>query len=332
MSYKTCGYGILGVGMYVPDKILSNADLEKMVETSDEWIISRTGIKERRIAAPNQATSDLATEAARRALENAGVKAEELDLIICATVTPDTTAPNTACLIQAKLGIGGRCPAFDLSAACTGFVYGLSVATAFMRAGVYKKALVIGAETLSRVVDYKDRNTCVLFGDAAGAAIVGPTGPDRGLMGEWLSADGKMADQIVIYDSGSRIRTPEEKALHGSNIQMKGGDVFKFATRILGTAIQEALKSTGQPISVSDIKMLFPHQANLRIIESAAKRLDIPLEKVYVNIQKYGNSSAATIPVCLAEASAEDKLKPGDVIALVSFGGGLTYGASIWRW
>ncbi len=332
MTVKTCGYGILGVGMYVPDKILTNADFEKMVETSDEWIISRTGIKERRMVAPDQATSDMATIAARRALEHAGMRADQIDLIICCTCTPDTTVPNTACIVQSNLGIPGRCPAFDLSAACTGFVYGLSVAVALLRAGTYKTALVIGADTLTRIVDYKDRNTCILFGDAAGAAILGATGPSRGLMGEWLSADGTLATHIIIYDSGTRVRTPVEKEKTGSHIQMKGGDVFKFATRILGKAIESALEATGQNLTVKDLRWIFPHQANLRIIESAAKRLDIPMEKVYVNIERYGNTSSATIPVALTEAVHAGKLHPGELIGMVSFGGGLTYGASIWSW
>lgn len=328
----TCEFGILGTGMCVPDRIMTNHDLEKIVETSDEWIASRTGIRERRVVADGQATSDLATEACRRALERSGIRADQIELIICATVTPDTLTPSTACMIQRNLGIAGRCPAFDISAACTGFVYGLSIATSFMRAGVYKYALVIGAECLTRVLDYSDRNTCVLFGDGAGAAVVGPTGPDRGLIGQWLGADGSMWDHIMIHDHGTHIRTEAEKAENPSSVQMKGLDVFKFATRIIGPALEGALKDRGANLAISDLDMIFPHQANLRIIESAAKKLDIPMEKVYVNIQRYGNTSAATIPISLAEAETEGRLKRGDLIAMVSFGAGMTCGASVWRW
>ncbi len=318
--------------MHVPERILSNADLEKMVETSDDWIITRTGIKERRILADNEATSDLATEASRKAIADAGISPEDIDLIICCTCTPDQTVPNTACVVQANLGIAGRCPAFDLNAACTGFVYGLSVATAMQCTGIYKHALVIGAESLSRIMDYTDRNTCVLFGDGAGAVVLGPTGPDRGLMGQFLSADGSLQDLLVVRFSGTKLYTAEEKALGLTPLQMKGSDVFKFATRALGRVLKEAVESVGDGLTMADLDLLFPHQANLRIIEAAAKRLDIPMEKVYVNIQRYGNTSAAAIPMALAEASAEGRLKPGSMLGLVSFGGGLTCGASIWSW
>lgn len=332
MTWKSCGYGILGVGKFLPETVVTNADFEKTLDTSDEWIASRTGIRERRVLEKDKATSDMAIIAAERALEDAGVAAEELDLIIGATFSPDVMVPPMACLVQKRLGIGGQCAAFDLSAACTGFTYALSVATAFMRAGVYKKALVIGADTVTRSVDFSDRNTAVLFGDAAGAAVIGETGTERGLLGESLGADGSLDKLIVVHDSGSKIRTEEEIAEHGSKVQMMGRDVFKFASKTLGATTRKALEAADQGMTVDDIDLLVPHQANARIIEAAAKLAKIPMEKVFVNIHKYGNTSAATIPVALTEAVEEGRLKQGDVVAMVSFGGGMTYGASIWVW
>lgn len=332
MTIKTHEFGILGVGMFAPVDRMTNADLEKMVDTNDDWIVSRTGIKERRVVAKDQATSDMAVAAARRALEAAEVKPEEIELIICCTFSPDVTVPCTACLVQERLGIAGRCPAFDLNAACTGFTYGLSVATAFMRAGVYKKALVIGADSVTRSLDYRDRGTCVLFGDGAGAAVVGYTGPGRGFVSDYLSADGSLADTLVIHDSGSKIRSEGEKEQQPFGVYMNGSEIFKFATRALGNATQAALEAAGQGLKIDDLDILFPHQANLRIIESATKRIGFPMEKVFVNIQKYGNTSAASIPIALSEAVQEGRLKRGDLIGLVAFGGGLTYGSSIWVW
>lgn len=332
MALKTCGYGILGVGMYAPPGIVTNADLERMVDTSDEWIRSRTGIRERRKLGADEATSDMAVRAARLALQDAGMEARQIDLIICCTFSPDTAVPCAACIVQDKLGIPGHCPAFDLNIACTGFTYGLSTATAFMRAGVYKTALVIGADTVTRYLDYTQRETCILFGDGAGAAVVGPTGEGRGLVSEFLGADGGAADILVLRDCGSRIRTPEEKALSPSPIQMQGNEVFKFAVRGLARAAQGALEAAGQNLSVDDISLMIPHQANLRIIEAAAKHFGLPMEKMFVNLQKYGNTSAASIPMALAEAVQEGRLKRGDVLALVSFGGGMSYGSNIWVW
>lgn len=227
--------------------------------------------------------------------------------------------------------MSGRCAAFDLNAACTGFTYGLSVATAFMRAGVYKKALVIGADAVTRSLDYNDRSTAILFGDGAGAAVVGPTGPERGLLGEHLGADGSMWPFLVVHDSGSRIRTEEQKQTQ-PRVQMAGGDVFKFASKTLKTATEKALAASGQDLTFDHIDLLIPHQANLRIIEAAAKLARIPMEKVFVNIQKYGNTSAASVPMALCEAVEEGRLRPGDVVALVAFGGGMTYGANVWVW
>lgn len=332
MAPKTHGYGILGVGMYAPEARLTNADLEKMVDTTDEWITSRTGIKERRVVAKDEATSHMAVRAARKALERAGVTPEQIDIIICGTFSPDVLVPCCACMVQEQLGIADKCPAFDLNAACTGFTYGLSVAMAFLRSGVYKTALVIGADSVTRFMDYRDRGTCVLFGDGAGAAVVGATGPERGLVGEFLGADGSLGETLIIHDTGSKHRTEEEKAASPFRVYMNGTEVFKFATRALGKATLAALESAGQGLTINDLDLLFPHQANLRIIEAAAKRVGLPMEKVYVNIQKYGNTSAASIPMALAEAEAEGRLKRGDLIGLVAFGGGLTYGSSIWVW
>ncbi len=332
MGLKTCGYGILGVGMYAPPTRVTNDDMEKLVDTSDEWIRSRTGIQERRKLDESEATSDMAVRAARKALENAGMEANEIDLIICCTFSPDQACPSAACEVQNKLGIPGHCPAFDLNIACTGFTYGMSTATAFMRAGVYKTALVIGADTVTRYLDYTQRETCILFGDGAGAAVVGPTGEDRGLMGEFLGADGGAAGILMIHDSGSRRRTEEERKAWPSSFYMQGNDVFKFAVRGLAKAAQGALEAAGQGLTAADIDLMIPHQANLRIIEAAAKHFGLPMEKMFVNLQKYGNTSAASIPMALAEAVEEGRLKRGDVLALVSFGGGMSYGANIWVW
>jgi 3-oxoacyl-[acyl-carrier-protein] synthase III len=332
MAFKTCGFGILGVGMYAPPEVITNADLERMVDTSDEWIRSRTGIVERRRLGLDEATSDMAVRAARRALDDAGMDAREIDLIICCTFGPDTPVPCAACYVQDKLGIAGHCPAFDLNIACTGFTYGLSVATAFMRAGVYKTALVIGADAVTRYLDYTQRETCILFGDGAGAAVVGPTGEDRGLMGEFLGADGGAGDMLVLRDCGTRIRTAEEKAKDPSPIVMRGNDVFKFAVKGVTRATHGALEAAGQGLTPRDIDLMIPHQANLRIIEAAAKHFGLPMEKMFVNLQKYGNTSAASIPMALAEAVQEGRLKRGDILALVSFGGGMSYGAGIWVW
>jgi len=332
MGLKTCGFGILGVGMYAPPGRITNSDLEKMVETSDEWIVSRTGIRERRKLDDSEATSDMAVRAARRALDDARMTADQIDLIICCTFSPDQACPCAACEVQNKLGIPGHCPAFDLNIACTGFTYGLSTATAFMRAGVYRTALVIGADTVTRYIDYTQRETCILFGDGAGAAVVGPTGDDRGLMGESLGADGGAGDILMLRDSGSRLRSAEEKAASPSPIYMQGNDVFKFAVRGLAKAAQGALDASGQGLTAADIDLMIPHQANLRIIEAAARHFGLPMEKMFVNLQKYGNTSAASIPMALAEAVEEDRLKRGDVLALVSFGGGMSYGSNIWVW
>lgn len=330
MTAKLCNAGILGTGFYVPEKIMTNADLEKIVETSDEWIVERTGIKERRIAEGNQPMSDLALRAAKAALADAGVAAEDLDLIIVATLTSDRIIPSTACMIQNLLG-AKHAAAFDLSAACSGFAYAASVAAQFIETGAYKKALVIGAETLSKYINWEDRNTCVLFGDGAGAAVLGQVEEGYGILSFDLGSDGSGGDAIQIPSSGSLMPVSKESIDQKLNlIHMNGRDVFKFAVKAMGKTVKNSLAKIDMP--QEKIDWLVPHQANIRIIESAAKRLSMPMDKVIVNIHKYGNMSAACIPIALAEAAAAKRFKKGDIIALSGFGAGLTWASCIIRW
>jgi len=322
--------GIIGTGKYVPEKILTNSDLEKMVDTNDEWIVSRTGIKERHIAAPDQATSDLAYEAAIKALESAGMTGSDLDLIIVATITPDSSFPSTACILQDKLGAKGAA-AFDLSAACSGFVYGLATATSFIQSGMYNNALVIGADCLSRITDYTDRNTCVLFGDGAGAVVVGEVPEGRGFKAFDLGAEGAGGSLLNIEGGGSRLPASAETIENKKHyIYMNGREVFKFAVRVMGTATIEVLRKAG--MDRTDVDLFVPHQANVRIIQSAMQRLELPEEKVVVNVDKYANTSAASIPLALVEAAEEGRMKAGDTVLMVGFGGGLTWGASVLVW
>ena len=330
MTAKLCNAGILGTGFYVPEKIMTNADLEKIVETSDEWIVERTGIKERRIAEDNQPMSDLALRAAKDALADADVAAEDLDLIIVATLTSDRIIPSTACMIQNLLG-AKHAAAFDLSAACSGFAYAASVAAQFIETGAYKKALVIGAETLSKYINWEDRNTCVLFGDGAGAAVLGQVEEGYGILSFDLGSDGSGGDAIQIPSSGSFMPVSKESIDQKLNlIHMNGRDVFKFAVKAMGKTVKNSLAKIDMP--QEKIDWLVPHQANIRIIESAAKRLSMPMDKVIVNIHKYGNMSAACIPIALAEAAAAKRFKKGDIIALSGFGAGLTWASCIIRW
>lgn len=330
MTAKLCNAGILGTGFYVPEKIMTNADLEKIVETSDEWIVERTGIKERRIAEDNQPMSDLALRAAKAALADAGVAAEDLDLIIVATLTSDRIIPSTACMIQNLLG-AKHAAAFDLSAACSGFAYAASVAAQFIETGAYKKALVIGAETLSKYINWEDRNTCVLFGDGAGAAVLGQVEEGYGILSFDLGSDGSGGDAIQIPSSGNLMPVSKESIDQKLNlIHMNGRDVFKFAVKAMGKTVKNSLAKIDMP--QEKIDWLVPHQANIRIIESAAKRLSMPMDKVIVNIHKYGNMSAACIPIALAEAAAAKRFKKGDIIALSGFGAGLTWASCIIRW
>ena len=322
--------GILGTGSAVPEKVLTNFDLEQMVETSDEWIKARTGILERRIAKPGEAASDLSVKAAELALSRAQVEPKEIDAVIVATFTQDTLCPSTACFVQHRLGMNSAF-AFDLNAACTGFIYGLSTARAYIRTGLIKKALVIGVDMLSKVTDYEDRTTCVLFGDAAGAAVVGEVPDNQGIIAEYLDADGKYADLIIVPGGGSRLPASEETVKQRQHyVKMKGNEVFKVAVRIMADAVFEALRRCDkQP---EDLSLVIPHQANVRIIEASARRLGLDMDRFYMNIDRYGNTSAASVPVALDEALSNGRIKKGDLIALVAFGGGFTWGATIIKW
>lgn len=322
--------GILGTGAHLPEKVLTNFDLEKMVDTSDEWIVSRTGIRERRIAADNVASSDLAVEAGRKALEAAGIAPDQLDLIIVATVTPDMMFPATACLVQDRLG-ASKAATFDLSAACTGFLYGITTAAQFIANGIYRYALVIGVDCLSKIINWEDRNTCVLFGDGAGAVVLGPVEEGYGFLSFDLGADGSGGNLLLQPAGGSRIPASMEsveKKLH--TISMTGGEVFKFAVRVMGNAAEEALKKAG--MTKDDIDFLVPHQANIRIIDAAVRRFGLSEDKVIVNLDRYGNMSSASIPVALDEAVREGRIREGDTLVLVGFGGGLTWGAAVLKW
>lgn len=322
--------GILGTGACLPEKVMTNFDLEKLVDTSNEWIVERTGIRERRIADPETATSDMCLKAARAALKDAGVKAEELDLIIVATATPDYMFPSTACIVQDKLG-AAHAGAFDLAAGCSGFVYGFSVASQMIASGLYQKVLVIGAETLSRIMDWTDRNTCVLFGDGAGAAVVGRVEDGYGVLALELGSKGSGAMELYQPAGGSRRpATHETVDGHGHFIHMNGKEVFKFAASIMPATCKRVLAKAG--LTIGDVDMLFPHQANQRIIDNAVKHLKIDPAKVWVNIDKYGNTSAACIPICLTEAQREGRLHKGDNVLVVAFGTGLTWGSMLLKW
>jgi len=322
--------GIIGVGGYVPERVVDNFEMEKIVDTTDEWITSRTGIRQRRIASDSQATSDLAVEAAREALDSAGIKAEELDLIIVATLTPDSNMPSTACIVQDKIG-ATRAAAFDLGAACSGFVYGLVTGAQFIQTGAYKKILVIGAETMSRVLDWKDRSTCVLFGDGAGAAVIAEVGEDEGIASFELGSDGSGAEFLIIPAGGSRMPATCEVVQERLNcLKMSGPEVFKFAVRVMADSAKRVVESAG--LQMSDIDVMIPHQANTRIIESSSKRLAISEEKMFVNLDKYGNMSGASIPFALYEAHRSGKIKKGDNVLMVGFGAGLTWGAAVLKW
>jgi len=330
MTMEKNSAGILGTGFYVPEKILSNFDLEKMVDTNDAWIIERTGIKERRIAEKDVPMSELAFHAAQMALDDAGVLAGDLDLIIVATLTSDRIIPSTACILQDRLG-AKHAAAFDLVAACSGFVYASSIATQFIENDVYKKILVIGAETLSKYIDWEDRNTCILFGDGAGAAVFGKVDDGYGVLSFDLGSDGSGGDALDIPSSGSLYPVTEETIAKKMNcIHMKGKEVFKFAVKAMGATMLCSLEKAG--LKKEEIDCLVPHQANIRIIQSAAKRLDLPMEKVVVNIHKYGNVSAASIPIALAEAARAKRFKKGDIVALSGFGAGLTWASCIMKW
>jgi len=327
---KNNAAGILGTGAYLPEKILTNQDLEKMVETSDDWIVSRTGIRERRISGEGEASSDLAYFAAKKALESAGILAEQIDLIIVATITPDTSFPSTANVLQDRLG-AKRAASFDLAAACSGFLYGVATASQFIENGLYRYALVVGVECLSKIVDWSDRNTCVLFGDGAGAAVLGPVKLGSGFLSFELGSDGSGGELLKLPAGGSRLPASAETIANKQHfLYMSGSDVFKFAVRVMGSSAEAAIEKAG--LTKDDIDFLVPHQANIRIIDSAVKRLGLTKDKVVVNLDRYGNMSAASIPVALDEAVRNGKINDGDHLVLVGFGGGLTWGAAVLKW
>jgi len=322
--------GILGLGCHVPERVLTNSDLERMVETSDEWIVSRTGISERRIAAPTEATSDLAVQAARRAMADAGLSGEDLDLIIVATITGDYPFPATANLVQHALG-ARRAGAFDLSAGCAGFIYGLAVAAQFIEAGLYQRVLVVGAEIISRFVDWKDRSTCVLFGDGAGAAVLGPVADGEGFLSFDLGSDGGGAEMLLVDSGGSRNPTSAETvAGDRHSIRMVGSEVYKFAVRVIDESTRRSLDRAG--LTVDDIDCFVAHQANIRIIDAATKRLRLDESRVFNNVHRYGNTSAASIPLALEDARSQGRLRAGDTVALVGFGAGLSWASCILNW
>jgi 3-oxoacyl-[acyl-carrier-protein] synthase-3 len=321
---------IVGTGSFTPARVLTNQDLEQIVDTSDEWITSRTGIKERRISDPKTPSSGLATEAANRALEAAGIRGADLDQIIVGTVTGDRTFPSTACIIQDRIG-ASNAHAFDVSAACAGFLYGLSVGRSAIVSGVAETVLVIGVETLSRIVNWTDRNTCVLFGDAAGAVVLRPSEKAGGILATRLHSDGSLV-HLLEMPAGGSLQPPShetvEKRLH--TIHMRGNDVFKYAVRAMESVALEALEMAGR--KPEDLSLLIPHQANYRIIDATARRLGLPMEKVFVNLDRYGNTSAASIPLALDEAYRSGRIRPGDLVEMVTFGGGFTWAAAVVQW
>ncbi|MCF3652001.1 beta-ketoacyl-ACP synthase III [Synoicihabitans lomoniglobus] len=324
-------FAILGTGSYAPERVMTNDDIATVVETSDEWIVTRTGIKERRIAAEGEMTSDMATAAARAALADAGLAPTDIDLVIVATLTPDMPMPATACIVQAKLGVAPHAACFDVNAACSGFIYGFDTAWAMLQSGRYRHALVIGAEKLSSVLDWSDRTTCVLFGDAAGAVVMGPapTGSTAEIIGARLYSEGGNTELLCIPGGGSNhpAPAPGDPPRH---IQMKGREVFKFAVREMDDAARDILEQHG--VEADEVSCVIPHQANLRIIDSIAQYLEIPVDRFYINLDRYGNTSAASIPLAIDEARRVGRVKPGDLTLLVAFGAGLTYGSALVRW
>jgi 3-oxoacyl-[acyl-carrier-protein] synthase-3 len=318
---------IAGTGSYLPEKVLTNADLEKMVDTNDEWIVSRSGIRERHIAADGETTGDLAFHAATRALEAAGMRGEDIELVVLGTTTPDIIFPSTACLLQHRIGANG-CPAFDVNAACSGFVYALSVADQFIRSGMVKNALVVGAETLSRMIDWNDRGTCVLFGDGAGAVVL-KADAEAGIISTHLHADGGKKE-LLYNPKGVSVGFDTSLPNAGVKVLMAGSDVFKYAVKALDSVVEETLAANG--LDKHAIDWLIPHQANLRIIEATAKRLDMPMERVIVTVDRTGNTSAGSVPLALDEAVRSGKVQRGQLLLLEAFGGGFTWGSALIRY
>jgi 3-oxoacyl-[acyl-carrier-protein] synthase-3 len=330
MSSQIRNAGIIGIGSFAPPRILTNSDLEKIVDTTNEWIVTRTGIHERHIVDPGVAASDLGFEAAMRALDSSGVPAEKIDLVICATVTGDMIFPSTSCLIQDRIG-AVNAGAFDLQAGCSGWVYALSTASQYVKSGVYDHVLVVGVDILTSITDWTDRSTCVLFGDGSGAAVVGPVGDCDGVLATHLGSNGAGAELLKIEAGGSKLRTSEDTVKNRQHyIKMEGREVYKFAVKIMGEASIQALERCG--LTPEDVDLFVPHQANIRIIDAAAHRLKLPPEKVFINGDKYGNTSAGSIPIALDEAYRAGRIKPGDVIVTVGFGAGLTYAAAVIKW
>jgi len=321
---------IVGTGSYIPEKILTNAYFQKIVDTTDEWIISRTGIKERHVVDENEATSDLAVRAAQNALAAANLAPEDLDVIVIGTVTPDHVFPSTACYVQCKLG-ARQIPAFDVSAACSGFLYALNTGYQYISNGPYKNALVIGAECLTRITDYKDRNTCILFGDGAGAVILQKSDTGHEILYTNVAADGSGAEMMYMPAGGSK-RPPSHKTIDERQhfIQLRGREVFRFAVLKMTQQIKESLAKTH--LKIEDITLIVPHQVNMRILEAAAEKLGISMDRLVINIEKRGNSSSASLPMALDEVARSGRLKKGDYIILVAFGGGLTWGSTVIRW
>ncbi len=323
------GARIQGTGSFVPARVLTNVDLERMVETSDAWIVERTGIRERRIAASGESCSDLAVKAAERALEAAGVAAADLDLILVATCTGDAPLPATACVLQHRLG-AQRAAACDISAACSGFVYALAVGDAYVRSG-YRRVLVVGSEVMSMLMDWTDRGTCILFGDGAGAVVLGPAADGKGILSSHLHSDGTLWDLICVPGGGSAAPPSEKMLAEGLQyLKMKGNETFKVAVRTMEEVAREALSANG--LSVEDLDLYIPHQANVRIIKAVASRLGLPMEKVVMNMDRYGNTSAASIPLALDEAVRGGRVREGNLILMEAFGGGLTWGSVLVRW
>ena len=321
---------IVATGSYVPENVVTNHDLEKIIDTSDEWITERTGIKERRVVNGDQATSDLAFEAASIALKRAHLKPKDIDLIVVATITADMAFPSTACILQDRLG-AKNAAAFDINAACSGFIYGLHIANGLIRSGIHTKVLLVGAEVLSKVTDWQDRTTCILFGDGAGAAILEATKEKRGVCSTHIGSDGSLGDLIRLPGAGSRNPCSKETILKRLNyIKMKGNETFKVAVRTLEELVTRTLADNS--LEPSQLSLLIPHQANIRIIQATAKRLGMPMEKVFVNIDKYGNTSAASVPIALDEAVQTGRIQDGDYILIEAFGGGLTWASSLIRW
>ena len=325
---RTCS--ITSVGAYVPERVLTNAELEKMVDTTDEWITTRTGIKERRLAADSEFTSDMAAKAAQRALANGGLTADQVDLIIVATITPDMLFPSTACLVQQKIG-ARRAAAFDIEAACSGFIYALEIGQQFIMTRTYNTVLVIGAERLSSIVNWKDRNTCVLFGDGAGAAILQHRPDAHGLLTACMGADGDKAMLLCMPGGGSRIPATTDSVEAGlHHLQMDGKETFKNAVTAMCTAAQEALRRC--ELTIAQIKLMIPHQANRRIIDAVSERLGVKPDQVFVNVNKFGNTSAASVAIALDEAVTQQRIQRGDLVLLVVFGAGLTWAAAVIEW